>query len=194
MTQLQPLKIGVVGMGLGTALMLPAIVQHPNYSLTGAFSRRPDIRADFEQTLEAKAFDSMEAMCDGHTVDAVYIATPLFLHRKQTLIALERGKHVIVEKPPAMTLEECDELIGAAERSGCTIVCGETHAMFPIYPRMREIIASGDLGKPTSGLGVANRHRGRVRCKRQILVTENGHRTAFDRIFNVIGAVHLRAR
>lgn len=152
MTQLQPLKIGVVGMGLGTALMLPAIVQHPNYSLTGAFSRRPDIRADFEQTLEAKAFDSMEAMCDGHTVDAVYIATPLFLHRKQTLIALERGKHVIVEKPLAMTLEECDELIGAAERSGCTIVCGETHAMFPIYPRMREIIASGDLGK----LGMIN--------------------------------------
>ena len=146
------LRLGVAGMGLGTALMLPAVVAHPSFAVAGAFSRRPEVRADFEQTFEASAFESMEAMCASSGIDAVYIATPLFLHKDQALTALEHGKHVIVEKPMAMTLEECDELIAAADRSGATIVCGETHALIPIYPRMRQIIASGDLGR----LGMIN--------------------------------------
>ena len=146
------LNLGVVGMGLGTALMLPAVVAHPRFAVAGAYSRRADVRDDFERTFEAPAFDSLEALCESPAIDAVYIATPLFLHKQQALTALERGKHVIVEKPLAMTLDECDELAAAAAKSGAALVCGETHALIPTYPKMREIVASGELGN----LGMIN--------------------------------------
>ena len=67
-------------------------------------------------------------------------------------MAAEHGKHVIVEKPLALTLEDCDAIIEAVDRTGVKMIVGHTHSYDPAIGAMRRMIASGDYGK----LGMIN--------------------------------------
>jgi phthalate 4,5-cis-dihydrodiol dehydrogenase len=73
----------------------------------------------FYEATGASVYDSVEAMCQDENVDLVHIATPNWLHLPHTLTALDHGKHVLVEKPMAMTLEAADEIVA---RSRCRLV------------------------------------------------------------------------
>src|SRR5581483_5628850 len=106
----------------------------------------------FERVYGGRAFESVEAMCASGLVDAVYVCTPNHLHAQHVIIAAEHRKHVIVEKPMALTLEECDAMNQAAERNGVKLLCGHTHSFDPPVRKMREIVKSGELGR----LGMIN--------------------------------------
>ena len=80
------------------------------------------------------------------SVDAVVIATPTTLHAELTLAALSAGKHVLCEKPLAMSVSECDELIEASKAAGRVLMVGHTFIFNPAVRRMRELIAAGELG------------------------------------------------
>jgi phthalate 4,5-cis-dihydrodiol dehydrogenase len=80
-------------------------------------------------------------------VDAVYIATPNSFHAEHAITAARHGKHIIVEKPMAMTLEECDTMNEAAEKHGVKLLCGHTHSFDPPIRKIREIVNSKELGK-----------------------------------------------
>jgi len=86
-------------------------------------------------------------MCEEAGIDAVYVATPNPLHAEHAIIAARSGKHVIVEKPMAMSLTECDAMNEAAEKNGVKLLCGHTHSFDPPIRKMREIVKSGELGK-----------------------------------------------
>jgi len=88
-------------------------------------------------------YDRMLAEAD---VDAVSIALPTFLHPDFTVKALERGWHVLCEKPMALTLEECDRMAAAAADTGKTLVVGHCIRFWPEYVKLREIIAGGEYG------------------------------------------------
>lgn len=91
--------------------------------------------------------ESIEQLCQSPNVDAVYVATPHELHAQHTLIALKNQKHVIVEKPMALTLKECEEMNSAADQYGVKLLCGHTKSFDPPIRKMREVISSGELGK-----------------------------------------------
>ncbi|WP_144119822.1 Gfo/Idh/MocA family protein [Catellatospora sichuanensis] len=79
-------------------------------------------------------------------VDAVAIATPAGTHMQVALAALRAGKHVLVEKPLAVTVAEAEELVREAESRGLTLMCDHTFCYTPVVAQIRDLIHSGDLG------------------------------------------------
>jgi phthalate 4,5-cis-dihydrodiol dehydrogenase len=104
-------------------------------------------RDAFSRAFGARAYDSFDALCGDSEIEAIYIASPHRFHASQAVTALESGKHVLVEKPMALTLGDCDAVIEAADRTGRCLIVGHTHAFDPSIREMSRIIASGALGR-----------------------------------------------
>ena len=101
------LRIGVAGLGRAFVLMQPALAHHPKIQLVAAADPRKDARARFSAEFQGRSFESVEALCADANVDAVYIATPHQFHAQNAITAARHGKHVLVEKPMALNLDEC---------------------------------------------------------------------------------------
>ncbi len=141
------LRLGFAGLGEAATLVLPEIIELPYIKVTAAADLRKDALKRFQEVVKRKVYDSVEELCQSPDVDAVYIATPHEFHAQHTLFALENRKHVIVEKPMALSLEDCEKMNTAAEKHGVKLLCGHTHSFDPPIRKMREIIRSGELGK-----------------------------------------------
>jgi len=140
------LRLGIAGLGRAATSMLPSLTAHPGVTLTAAADLRPEARAAFAAEFQAEVFESVEDLCRSPKVDALYIATPHQFHRKHVLLAAGYGKHAIVEKPMALTLEDCEAMNAAVKRSGIRLVVGHTHSFDPPILKMRELIEQGLLG------------------------------------------------
>jgi predicted dehydrogenase len=119
----------------------------PFVKLTAAADLRRQSLERFREEYDAEVYDSIEEMCQSPSVDAVYVATPHDFHARHTIIAAENGKHVIVEKPMALSIEEADAMNAAVERCGVKLMCGHTHSFDPPITEMRKIVRSGKLGR-----------------------------------------------
>ena len=86
-------------------------------------------------------------MCASRDVDAVYIATPHQWHRDNVLTAAAARKHIVVEKPMALSVDDCEVMVQAAELAGVHLIVGHTHSFDPPILKMREIIRSGEIGQ-----------------------------------------------
>jgi phthalate 4,5-cis-dihydrodiol dehydrogenase len=128
------------------AAMVPAIQAHPNFVLAGAAEPNPDLRARFASDHDCRVDSSAAELIERRDVDALYIATPHQLHCEHSVLAADHGKHVIVEKPMALSLDDCDKMIAASARNGTALVVGHTHSFDPAITLMRRIVASGEVG------------------------------------------------
>lgn len=90
--------------------------------------------------------DAMDLIVDPE-VDAVVIATPVALHYDQAKAALDRGKHVMVEKPMCTASIEADDLVARARRMGCSLMVDHTFLFHPAVGKLGELVHSGALGK-----------------------------------------------
>jgi predicted dehydrogenase len=81
-------------------------------------------------------------------VQIVDICTPTPQHAPLTIAALKAGKHVVLEKPMALTLDECDAVIAASRETGAQLMVGHCLRYWPHYVKAREVIASGEFGRP----------------------------------------------
>src|SRR6202171_337234 len=100
------LRVGVAGLGKAFQLMLPTLVRHPNISLVAAADPRTKARAPSRADFPANSYASVEELCADPDVDAIYVATPHQYHAEHVTMAAAAGKHVLVEKPMALTLQE----------------------------------------------------------------------------------------
>jgi phthalate 4,5-cis-dihydrodiol dehydrogenase len=141
------LRMGMAGLGVASTQILPAVSRLPYLQITAAADVRADALAKFRKEYDAAAFTSVEEMCRNSDVDFIYIATPNQLHEEHAITAATHKKHVIVEKPMAMSLEECEAMNAAAEKNGVKLLCGHTHSFDPPIRKIREIVKSGELGK-----------------------------------------------
>jgi phthalate 4,5-cis-dihydrodiol dehydrogenase len=89
----------------------------------------------------------VEELADSAQVEAVWVATPNHLHAEHAIAAAQRGKHVIVSKPMAISLQETADMIAAAERNGVLLLAGHTQSMAPTIRKMAELVQSGQLGR-----------------------------------------------
>jgi predicted dehydrogenase len=89
---------------------------------------------------------SFEDVLSAATIDAVSIASPAGLHFAQAKAALEAGKHVFVEKPLALKVEEAEALCALAEENGLILMVGHLLQYHPVYIRLREMVREGELG------------------------------------------------
>ncbi len=141
------LRLGFGGLGEAAAIVLPEIGRLPYIEVTAAADLRPEARERFRQEFEGEAFETFDELCASPNVDAVYVATPHQFHARHTITALEHDKHVIVEKPMALTLADAEQMNETADRRGLKLMCGHTKSFDPPIRKMRQIIASGELGK-----------------------------------------------
>jgi phthalate 4,5-cis-dihydrodiol dehydrogenase len=139
--------MGMAGLGVASTQILPAVSRLPYLQITAAADVRGDALAKFRKEYDAAALTSVEEMCRSSDVDFIYIATPNQLHAEHAITAATHKKHVIVEKPMAMSLEECEAMNAAAEENGIKLLCGHTHSFDPPIRKIREIVKSGELGK-----------------------------------------------
>jgi phthalate 4,5-cis-dihydrodiol dehydrogenase len=137
----------MAGLGVASTQILPPISALPYVKITAAADTRTDALQKFCETYKGEAFTSVAAMCESPNVEAVYIATPNQLHAEHVIAAAERGKHVIVEKPMALSIAECDAMNEAAEKHNIKLLCGHTHSFDPPIRKIRQIVRSGELGK-----------------------------------------------
>ena len=103
---MQALHIGVIGLGRAFTLMLPTFVADSRVKLVAATDTLFAARAQFEKDFNAPAYDNAEAVCANPLVEAVYIASPHQFHAEHACLAAAHGKHVLAEKPMALTLAE----------------------------------------------------------------------------------------
>jgi phthalate 4,5-cis-dihydrodiol dehydrogenase len=141
------LKIGVAGLGRAFSLMLPAFTQDPRVRLVAGADPRPQARSKFEADFGARTFDSVEDLTAAADVDLVYVATPHERHAAHACLAASRGKHVLVEKPMALSLEECAAMIAAARQAGVQLIVGHSHSFDAPVLHTRKLVASGEFGR-----------------------------------------------
>lgn len=105
------------------------------------------LQAAKQELGETKAFaDYREALADD-SVHAAVIVTPTFLHRDIAVATAERGKHIFLEKPMAVTAAECDAINAAVAKAGVRLQLGFMRRFDDGFMRAREILASGDMGR-----------------------------------------------
>ena len=141
-----PLRIGVIGLGRAFTLMLPTFVQDTRVQLVAATDPLPTARRQFEKDFSAPTYHTAQALCADPQVDVVYIASPHQFHAEHAECAAAHGKHVLVEKPMALTLADCTRMIAAAQRAGVYLLVGHSHSFNRPILRARQLVASGIYG------------------------------------------------
>ena len=141
------LRLGIAGLGRGFMLMLPTLRAHPRVAVVAAADPRAEARRQFEADFGGRAYDSVDALCADSDVEAIYVATPHELHAAHAITASGAGKHLLVEKPMAVTLAECDAMNAAARAAGVTLIVGPSHSFDAPIARARSLIDSGAYGR-----------------------------------------------
>jgi predicted dehydrogenase len=147
-TQVQVLRLGIIGLGQAIARIFqqyPHIQKLP-YRIVAACDLRAEARDQFERQFGGAAYDDAEALCNDPNVDVVYVATPPALHRQHVEMAARAHKHVVVEKPMALSLEDCAAMIKCCDDNGVKLLAGHTHSFDAPIRKMREIASSGKYG------------------------------------------------
>jgi phthalate 4,5-cis-dihydrodiol dehydrogenase len=144
----KPLKLGVIGIGVGAAEMLPAMENADFIDLFAGADLNPSVRERFQARYpEARVFASAEEMVKDPDVEAVWISTPNMYHAPMTLLAARHGKHVVVEKPMALDIKQAEEMVATADKHGIKLIAGHTQSFSPPVRLMRQIVRSGRIGE-----------------------------------------------
>ncbi len=147
---MEPIRLGIAGAGIGALQVIPNLVQLKDKILLTALAdtRRGNMTYFAEKYGAPVAmFDSVEAMCASDACNAVWVSTPNEFHAAHTICAAENGKHVICEKPMAVTLDQCRAMVEAVERAGVKYVQGHSKVYDLPVRKMGEIARSGALGR-----------------------------------------------
>src|SRR5262245_25836696 len=145
------MRIGIAGLGAGAVNALaatPGLTDHPSVELVAAADVRPEARDAFASRYGGRTYAGVEEMCKSPDIDAVYILTPNAAHAEHAILAAEHGKQVIADKPMALTLDDCDAMIRAADRNGVRLLIGHSQSLDSGILTMVEIVRSGVLGRP----------------------------------------------
>jgi phthalate 4,5-cis-dihydrodiol dehydrogenase len=142
-----PLRIGVIGLGRAFTLMLPTFQQDPRVQLVAATDPLPQACAQFDKDFQGQVAPNAETLCALPDLDLIYIASPHGLHAEHTAMAAKHGKHVWVEKPMAVDLNECHTMIQTCHSAEVKLMVGHSHSFNAPVLRAYELIQSGRLGK-----------------------------------------------
>jgi predicted dehydrogenase len=144
------IRVGLIGAGrVALANHLPGLALLPHVVVTAVCDADAGVLASAARTLpEAKTFASVADLIASDTVDAVIIATPNHVHREITLAAVRAGKHVLCEKPLALTTADAREMEQAADAAGVRHMTAFTYRFVPAMRYMRHLVSSGALGTP----------------------------------------------
>ena len=126
----------------------PAIHQQPDSVLHACVSTHAAAReAEIAALAPQKVYTELEPMLADPNVDAVYVATPVYLHAPQTVAALSAGKDVVVEKPMALNAAEAAEMCRVAKQTGRRLAVAYYRRFWPRFQLVKDMLDGGDLGQ-----------------------------------------------
>jgi predicted dehydrogenase len=144
------LRWGLIGCGdIAQKRVAPALRDSSSSELIAVSRARSELAPAFAKQFGAKRwYLDWKKLLRDEEVDAVYIATPVHLHAEQTSAAAEAGKHVLCEKPMAMNVLECDQMIDACRRHNVKLGVAYYRHFYPVVDRIKAIIKAGEIGTP----------------------------------------------
>lgn len=142
----EPLRLGVAGLGRAFVLMLPSFRADPRVRLVACAAPRAESRAAFAVEFGGRGHATVNDLAADPAVEAIYIATPHQMHAEHVIAAAEAGKHVLVDKPLAVSLADGDRMVAAARKAGVHLVVGPSHSFDAPIALARAIIESGEFG------------------------------------------------
>ncbi|MFP3853596.1 MAG: Gfo/Idh/MocA family oxidoreductase [Anaerolineales bacterium] len=144
------ISVCLVGAGRAGKVHAQSLLQHvPNGILSAAVDADADtLEAFIQEHPVDETFPSLEAALQDATFDAVVITTPTFVHRDLAVRAAEAGKHIFLEKPMALDLQECDDIIEAVDKNNVLLQIGFMRRFDPEFQAAAERIEAGEIGQP----------------------------------------------
>ena len=142
------LKVGIIGCGPGGAQVMYAPVWRHlhDVELTALWDPEPDNARDLQRMIgEGQTLPTLDALWDAD-LDAVIVSSPVWVHAEQTIAALERGLHVLCEKPMARSVRECRAMIDAAARTDRVLMIGFMKRFDKSFLKATEMVRAGELG------------------------------------------------
>jgi len=127
--------------------MLPTFRADERVELVAAFDPRKSARKEFETDFGRRTYDSARELCADPNVEAVYIASPHQYHCEHAVAAAGAGKHVLVEKPMAVSIDDALRMVEVFNTSGLHLIVGPCHSFDAPVLKACEIIAKGDIGR-----------------------------------------------
>lgn len=160
MDKLKKLKVAIAGCGSITRTRHAVEYSaNPNCQIVGFYDFNKVKAQELTEIYGGKAYDSYEEMLGDAEVDAVSICTPNALHAQNTIMALNAGKHVLCEKPMALSTSEADDMISASCKSGKRLMPGHNQRFVATHVKARQILNEGIVGKVIS-VQTNFKHRG----------------------------------
>lgn len=158
-----PLGVGVIGLGEIGQFHLRGFAATRGASLVAVSDIETELLARAASDTGASAYSDYTQLLGDPAVQIVSVCLPHALHVVVTLAAIESGKHVLIEKPLALTLSEADQIIAAAETAGTTVGLQHNQLFYPPHIRAKELLDSGTLGRPVHirlRLGIGGKFNG----------------------------------
>jgi predicted dehydrogenase len=151
MNQGNIVKLAIAGIGQRGCAYIKMALGSGNVKLTALcdsnMERMKTFAGEAGCDSQVKYFTSYDEMLDRMDIDAVIITVPDFLHAEFAIKALNRDKHVMLEKPMALTVAECEKIIAALRKSRGGMQMGFVLREHPVYKKIKEIVDSGRLGQ-----------------------------------------------
>jgi predicted dehydrogenase len=145
------LNVGIIGCGSIARQRHAAEYKHnANTTITGVFDVSRERAEAMANDFGGKVYDTVEAMIADPSIDAVSVCVANAFHAPITIDALNHGKHVLCEKPMAITLKDCQDMLSAAKKNGKRLLIDHNQRLTPAHKKAKEIIASGELGRVIS--------------------------------------------
>lgn len=141
----EKIRFSIVGYGNIGRRHAEHILQNPDTTLVSVCDIKPGIQSSLPPGVAF--YNNLEEMLHSSRADVLCVCTPNYLHEKHTITGLEAGLHTVVEKPMAMSVEECDHMIAAAERTGKTIFAVKQNRYNPPVQAVKKLIDNKELGE-----------------------------------------------
>ena len=139
-------KVGLVGCGFMGTVHANVYSVLEGAELVGVVDRDPSRASKFVEKWGSKVFGSYSEMLADPAIDAVDICLPTNVHAEFTVQACEAGKHVMCEKPMALSVADADRMVDAAAKAGVKLMVGHCIRFWPEYEALKETVDSGSLG------------------------------------------------
>src|SRR5690625_2330163 len=149
---MKKIKWGIISTArIGITQLIPAIKRSTNAEVVAIATQSDINKATLiaEQFQIEKVYNSYEKLLNDPNIDAVYIPLPNHLHKEWAIKAAQKGKHILCEKPAALTTEEVYEIKKACEENNVLFMEAFMYYFHPQHNRVKEIIDTGEIGEVT---------------------------------------------
>lgn len=142
------IRVGIIGLGkIAQVRHIPEYLANPDAELYGFFDLNFERAKELADKYHGKAYETYQDMLADPTIEAISVCTANHVHAEITIAALKAGKHVLCEKPMAVTPEECEEMVATAEATGKYLMIGQNQRLAKAHTMAKELIAKGEIGK-----------------------------------------------